>query len=231
MLPHFTRAMLDGARILSRERLYSPVEEKNTKTWVYFVIAFAFSLVVIGLTALVSVSSFGLHFQIDVSSVSSNNTTIIGNAPSNTTVIIIDGNVVFAKIALQNIPTLINGITTSTSIIVAFSGAVIGFMVRDFFPSDKKAKIAFFGVMFSFAYVFMYLFWVYVFLATGGVDLALRWSLDGLLISLLIFVLAMLLGHYRLDKTKSDKTEPDEKEPEKNEPKPDQSKNVNVVVS
>ncbi|MCJ7631367.1 hypothetical protein MUP77_03040, partial [Candidatus Bathyarchaeota archaeon] len=161
------------------------------KPWVYLVCAVAFSLIVVGLTIWISVPSFGLHFQIDVSSVPSNNTVIIGNAPSNTTVIIIDGNVVFAKIALQNIPSIINGITTSTSIIVAFSGAVIGFMVRDLFQSDKKARIVFFGVLVSFIYVFMYLFWVYAFLTMGGVDLALRWSLDGLLLSLLIFVLAM----------------------------------------
>ena len=146
---------------------------------------------------------------------SSNNTVIIGSAPSNATVIIKDGNVEFAKIALQNIPTLINGITTSTSIIVAFSGAVIGFMIRELFQSDKKAKLAFFGVFFAFIYIFMYLFWVYVFLATGGVDLALRWSLAGLLLSMLIFVGTMLLGNYRLGMLKERETE--KSEPEKTE--------------
>ena len=184
--------------------------EKNMKPWVYLVCAIAFSLFVIGLTIWVSVGSFGLHFQIDVSSVPSNNTVIIGNAPSNTTVTIVDGNVVFAKIALQSIPTVINGITSSTSIIVAFSGAVIGFMIRELFQSDKKARIAFFGVLLIFTYIFMYLFWVYTFLATGLIDLALRWSLDGLLLSLLIFVWTMLLGFYRLDMQKErkfDKTE------------------------
>lgn len=160
----------------------------------------------VGLAVWVSVPSFGLHFQIDASSV-----------PSNTTVVIVDGNVVFAKISLQNIPTIINGITTSTSIIVAFSGVVIGFM-RGLFQSDKKAKTAFFTVLFAFAYIFMYLFGVYTFLATGGVDLALRWSLGGLLLSLLIFILAMLSGYYRmgmLEERESEKMEPEETEQEK----------------
>lgn len=172
-----------------------------------------FCAFIIGLTVWVSVPSFGLHFQIDASSISSNNTVIVGSAPSNATVIIKDGNVQFAKIALQNIPTLINGITTSTSIIVALSGAVIGFMIRELFQSDKKAKIAFFGVFFSFIYIFMYLFWVYVLLAEGAVDLSLRWSLDGLLLSMLMFVAIMLLGDYRLGILKEKET----KKPDSNE--------------
>jgi Ca2+/Na+ antiporter len=138
--------------------------------------------------------------------------------PSNATVVITDGNVVFAKIALQNIPAIINGITTSTSIIVAVIGVVIVFMVRELFQSDKKAKRVFFGVFIGFIYIFNYLFWVYVFLATGVIDLALRWSLDGLLLSFLFFVLIMLLGYYRLDMLKereAEKTEPEENEQEK----------------
>jgi hypothetical protein len=134
---------------------YFSIEGKETKRWAYLLSFSAFCAFIIGLTIWVSVPSFGLHFQIDASSISSNNTVIVGSAPSNATVIIKDGNVQFAKIALQNIPTLINGITTSTSIIVALSGAVIGFMIRELFQSDKKTKIAFFGVFF-FLHIYFY---------------------------------------------------------------------------
>lgn len=202
------------------------------KLWVYQVCFLAFALIITYLTIWVSVPSLGgVHFQIDTSNVSVNNTLIIGSAPSNTTVTIIDGNVVFAKVGLQNIPTIINGITTSTSIIVAFSGGVIAYMIRELFQTDRKAKIAFFVVFFAFIYVFVYLFWVYIFLATGVIDTALRWSLDGLLLSMLIFIGIMLLGYYRIDKLQ-------EKKPDK--PKPAESngteddrhdKNVNIFVN
>jgi hypothetical protein len=172
------------------------------KQWVYLAFMLAFSVIIIGLILYVS----QVHFQIDASDVPLNNTEIIGSPPSNTTVIIRDGDVMFAKVGLQNIPTIINGITTSTSIIVAFNGVVIAYMIRELFPTDRKAKIAFFGVFFAFVYVFLYLFWIYLFLATGVIDLALRWSLNGLLLSLLAFILTVLLGHYRLsDLTKKTK--------------------------
>ena len=178
------------------------------KLWVYRVCFLAFALVIVSLSIWVSTPAIGgVRFQIDASNVSINNTQIIGSAPSNSTVTIIDGNVVFAKVGLQNIPTLINGITTSTSIIVAFSGGIIAYMLRELFPNDRKAKIAFFGISVSFIYIFSYLFWVYIFLATGVVDTALRWSLDGLLLSMLIFVGTVLLGYYRLDNAQEKKPE------------------------
>ena len=124
------------------------------KLWVYRVCFLAFALIIIYLTIWVSVPSLGgVHFQIDASNVSVNNTQIIGSPPSNITVTIIDGYVIFAKVGLQNIPTLINGITTSTSIIVAFTGGVIAYMLRELFQTDRKAKIAFFGVFVSFIYI------------------------------------------------------------------------------
>jgi membrane protein implicated in regulation of membrane protease activity len=59
----------------------------------------------------------------------------------------------------------------------------------------------------------MYLFWVYVLLAEGAVDLSLRWSLDGLLLSMLMFIAIMLLGNYRLGMLKEQET----KKPDSNE--------------
>jgi hypothetical protein len=90
---------------------------------------------------------------------------------------------------------------------VAFSGVVITYMLRELFPTDRKAKIAFFAVLISFIYVFAYLFWVYILLATGLIDTSLRWSLDGLLLSLLIFISVILLGSYRLDNSQEKKSD------------------------
>ncbi len=138
------------------------------KSWVFKAVFLACALVIVYVTFWVSVPSMGgIHFQIDTSSVSANYTQIIGSAPSNITVKILNGNVVFAKIGLQSIPTLINGITTSTSIIVAFSGAFMAFMAREIFQTDRKMKTAFTVISVSFIYIFGYLFWVYIFLAVG----------------------------------------------------------------
>jgi hypothetical protein len=107
--------------------------------------------------------------------------------------------VLFAKISLQNVPTIINGITASTSIIVGFSGAVIGIVIRELFQNDKKAREYFLGVLALFIYTFGFQFWVYSLLVSGAVDWALRWSLSGLLLSLLIFGLTIIVTSYRIE--------------------------------
>ena len=45
------------------------------------------------------------------------------------------------QIGLQTVPTIINGITTSTSIIVGLSATILGIMIRDLLQNNEKAKI------------------------------------------------------------------------------------------
>lgn len=143
------------------------------------------------------------------------------------------GDTISAKIAIQTVPSIINGITASTSIIIAFSGAVIGIMFRDVFKNDRKARTFLLVVIFYFALPLMYQFVVYTFLIMGFLDWALRWALDGFLLSMMIFMFAMLSVFHRLGLGKE--TEPDNSELDK--PKPDENKtteknkNVNVFVN
>lgn len=44
------------------------------------------------------------------------------------------------QIGLQTVPTIINGITTSTSIIVGLSATILGIMIRDLLQNNEKAK-------------------------------------------------------------------------------------------
>lgn len=135
----------------------------------------------------------------------------------------------------SNVETLINGVTTSTSIIVGFSGVIAGSVVRGLLPNDEKSKTFYGKVLASFTYVFVYLFLVYFLLSLGQIDLALRWSLDGLLLALLIFVIVVLYVLNRLDKTKFEKATLEKEEPVEQKPEEgkteEESKNVNVFVN
>ncbi len=73
----------------------------------------------------------------------------------------------------------------------------------------------------------------------GGrlIDTALRWSLDGLLLSLLIFIGIALLGYYRMDNLEQNETGKPPK-PESNDAKPvegngtkDGNKTVNITIN
>jgi uncharacterized membrane protein YqjE len=174
-----------------------------------------YAIVIFGAFFVVTVfNQFALHPQIDVT-----------NTPNSTAVIIGD-NVVFAKISLQNVPTVINGITASTSIVIGFIGVVVGILMREIFKDESKTKVFFLLMAFLLAVPLAYLSTVYTFLIMGLVDWAVRWALDGLVLSLFMFVIIMLFAFHRLtsgkepslenassDKTESDKSVSGEKKP------------------
>jgi hypothetical protein len=101
----------------------------------------------------------------------------------------------------DSIPTIINGITAVTSIIIAFSGAVIGLVYREDFK-DKLSKIVLLGFLLYFAFPFAFLFTVYYSLMYGAFNFALKWALDALVIALTEFVLSMLVIFSRFDSHK-----------------------------
>ena len=142
-------------------------------------------------------SFFGIPLHIDSSNLPANS--IVIGQPSNNTVVVRDGSIIISKISLQSVPTIINGITASISIIIGFSGAAIGIMVREIFRNDKKARQYYLSILFLFIYAFAYQLWVYQMLISGDVDIALRWSLCGLLLSILIFGSVMIVAYYRIE--------------------------------
>lgn len=99
------------------------------------------------------------------------------------------------EIQAQTVPTVINGIATLTGVIVGFSGAILGILVRDFLQSDKKAKEAMIG---SFG------------LAVGGQDfLKIAWgyAFDGLITSLFQLLFVFLFFAYIMENPQPEKTQ------------------------
>lgn len=147
--------------------------------------------------------------------------------PANTT------NQVTTPIAAQTVPTVINGIITSASVIIGFSGSVIGILFRDFFKEDRKAGTFFILVILLFTFAFLYPWGAYILLTIGLFVVALRWALLEFIASLYIFIFTILISLNRLNlakETKSEKTESDKPKPDENKAT-DQNKNVNVFVS
>jgi hypothetical protein len=100
------------------------------------------------------------------------------------------------QINAQSVPTIINGVTTSTSIIIAFSGTVIGIMIRDFLQDNKAAKyslLIFFGIPLVTSATF--LFSTYYQLTFAGIDslkTAWKYSLSGLVSAFFVLFFVFL---------------------------------------
>ena len=111
-----------------------------------------------------------------------------------------------------SIPTLVNGITTSLSIIVGFGAAVTGIVFRgDVEKGDAKARKDYFFSLGLFILALVYPWGSYLALATGQFELAVKYSFFGYLIALLAIITVYILTarRWELEKEeKSEKTEP-----------------------
>jgi hypothetical protein len=122
------------------------------------------------------------------------------------------------------VTTLINGITTMTSIVVAFGGVMFGaFIFHDEFKNDPKARSEYFEYLGFFIIPPMYLWISYWLLAWEQYDFAIRMSLCGFFVALLIFIGFYALNSKRLRLEKEKKTEPDK-------PKPDENKTTSMNI-
>jgi hypothetical protein len=98
----------------------------------------------------------------------------------------------------ETVPTVINGITAVTSIIIGFSGAIVGLVYREDFKKDKKVKVALLTLAFYSAVPLTLLLIVYDSLIYGALEFALKWALYALILALADFIIAMLSIFYRL---------------------------------
>jgi hypothetical protein len=91
--------------------------------------------------------------------------------------------------AINNAPTFINGLTTSTSIVVAFGGAVNGFMFREIVEGrDLEFRRRYFEGIGFFIVPPMEAWASYSFLAFGSTEFAVKLSLIGFLTAMLVLV-------------------------------------------
>jgi uncharacterized membrane protein YhdT len=104
------------------------------------------------------------------------------------------------EIPFSVVPTLINGIATSTSIIIAFGGTVVGFLLSRL-PKKDKRRSWLFAFLFLFAFSFIYLFTAYYLSISGEgfFGFALRHALVALLLSLLILILVLIFASTIID--------------------------------
>lgn len=104
----------------------------------------------------------------------------------------------------ESIPTIVNGLTAVTSVIIGFSGAVLGLVYRQDFTADHRSKATILAYLFYFAIPFTFLLIVYNALIYGALNFALTYALNAVVLALTEFVLSMLAIFYKLDKDKKD---------------------------
>ena len=117
------------------------------------------------------------------------------------------------EIQAQAIPTAINGIATLTGIIVGFSVAILGIVIRDFLKDSRGAKeilIGSFGTPFILPMIFLFL--AYYNLAIGQNLLTVAWgyAFDGFITSLFQLLFVFLFIAYVMENPPNEKGKTDE---------------------
>lgn len=113
--------------------------------------------------------------------------------PSNIKIVASTNSTVLA-ISTQTVPTIINGVTTATSIIIGFSGALVGLVAREILKNDEKDRkmreYMIGTLLFLFPIILLIDFGAYFNLLIGGYGfmVAIQWVLSGFLLALLLLV-------------------------------------------
>jgi hypothetical protein len=108
------------------------------------------------------------------------------------------GNNTYTKVELsaQTVPTVINGIIASTSVIIAFSGAVVGLMYRDIVSKSDVAGAVTFIILLLFLTSITYDFYAFYAFSLGGkyyLEFAFKNAFTGFVVSLFMLFLAFLM--------------------------------------
>ena len=98
----------------------------------------------------------------------------------------------YIKIEPNLIPTLVNGITSSSSVIIGFTGAFIGIMFREMSKKDKKSRNFYFIAIILLILPLTFLWSTYFFLTTGWSEFAVKYALSSLIITLSLFLVIVL---------------------------------------
>jgi len=133
-----------------------------------------------------------------------------------------------------SVPTLVNGITTSMSIIIGFGGAMTGIVFRgDINKGDSEAKKTYLYVLGLFIIPLIYPWGAYLALTTRQFEFAVKYSFGGYLVALLVIIMVYILIARRWDLEEGEKSEKKESEmAESDKPKPEGNKykTVNAFV-
>jgi hypothetical protein len=91
-------------------------------------------------------------------------------------------------IDVQYVPTLVNGLTSSTSVIVGLSGVIIGIMFREIGEGNPRAKGGLVSSIFVLALPIALLWTTYAMLTMGEYESAIKFGLSGLIFALYLFL-------------------------------------------
>jgi hypothetical protein len=101
------------------------------------------------------------------------------------------------QIEYTSIPTIINGITASTSVIIGFTGAMVGLFYKIFEDDDKTKALLLVSAFYEIVPLAFLLF-VYILLPIGYLDQSLKLALVALGLSLISFANVMIGSLYRI---------------------------------
>ena len=101
------------------------------------------------------------------------------------------------KINYDSIPTIINGITAVTSIIIGFTGAIIGIFYQAFKEDETSKSLLYISAFYAVAPLSI-LFVVYYTLLLGFIEVPLKLALIALGLSLINIITVILGSFYRL---------------------------------
>jgi hypothetical protein len=133
--------------------------------------------------------------------------------PANTTYTAANSTEAF-RLSVQTVPTVVNGITTVTSIIVGFSGALTGIILRgrpkEAKQDNRARRFLMVGVPVSIGIIILLDFFAYAYLLMGGVwfQTALLSVLSGLLWALFVLIGIFIYIGFRLNEEKSESAIP-----------------------
>lgn len=154
-------------------------------------------------------------------------------------------------LSVQTVPSVLNGVTAVTSIIVAFTGVYIGFVLREIPNNTKRDRAIRIFLMvlvpFSILSILLLDFYAYVYLLIGGIwfSTAILFDLSGFLWGSLILVGLFIFVNFRLNEQEGkeasiecqssglpaqEEKEAENKKSDKPETK-EKEKNVNVFVN
>lgn len=150
--------------------------------------------------------------QIDLTSSSVSNTFVNSTFINSTISGLSNQTSVSTHISFAAVPTIINGIATATSIIIGFSGTVVGIVARELLKDEKEERMKQYligTVLGTFPLIIFLFFMAYFFLLNGYVMVktALQFTFIGFLFALYvllgIFVFIALIIEQHKSKVKS----------------------------
>lgn len=97
----------------------------------------------------------------------------------------------------ESVPTVINGLTSVTGLIVGFNATIVGILYHDERKSAEPSQSRLMWTLYALAFPLVFIGLAYTYLVTSNLEAAVRLGLSGLVTSLVLFMnfLAFFTDH------------------------------------